>query len=64
MILPIHNLGFLEQSDMIVALKDGAVVEKGTYHELMVANNEFAVMMQVMMSARRCLGAALGLAHA
>jgi ABC-type multidrug transport system fused ATPase/permease subunit len=50
-ILPIHNLGFLDQADMIVALKDNRIVEKGSYNKLMRNNDEFAKMMQEFAAA-------------
>eukprot|EP01052_Picozoa_sp_SAG31_P020350 SAG31_NODE_1525_length_8006_cov_5.106614_5_plen_494_part_00 len=51
-ILPIHNLGFLDQADMIVALKDGEVIEQGTYSQLMTADREFAKMMTEFAAAK------------
>ena len=45
-ILPVHNLSFLDRSDYVVVLEDNAISEQGTYPELM-ANREgsFSTMM-------------------
>ena len=34
-LLPVHNLSFLDRSDYVVVLEDNAISEQGTYQELM-----------------------------
>lgn len=41
-----HRLSTVRRSDLIVVLKDGEIVEQGTYDELYDLNGEFRVMVQ------------------
>ena len=50
-ILPVHNLSYLERSDYIVFLEDEAIAEQGTYPALMQDANSFAKMMEEFTAA-------------
>lgn len=41
-VLVTHQLQYLADVDQIIVLKDGRIVEMGTYHDLMLADREFA----------------------
>ena len=42
-----HNISFLDQTDMILVLKDGEVIESGTYHDLIKQDGgNFATLIQ------------------
>ena len=45
-LLPVHNLSYLDRADQIVVLEDKRIAEQGTFPELMQANNAFAKMMK------------------
>jgi ABC-type multidrug transport system fused ATPase/permease subunit len=44
-ILPVHNLSYLERADQIVVLEDKAISEQGTYAELIKSDKAFSKMM-------------------
>ena len=45
-ILPIHNLSFLDRSDYIVCLDDSRIVEQGTYSELLSNGKKFTSLIE------------------
>ena len=45
-ILPIHNLSFLDRSDYIVCLDDHRIVEQGTYSELLSNGKKFTSLIE------------------
>lgn len=50
MVVIAHRLSTVRHCDRIFFMKDGAIVDSGTFDELMVRNNEFAAMVQLMQS--------------
>ena len=44
-VLVTHQLQYLSQCDYIYVLKDGKVVEKGKYSQLMDNNKDFAALL-------------------
>ncbi|KAK5808060.1 P-loop containing nucleoside triphosphate hydrolase protein [Linnemannia elongata] len=45
-VLVTHQLHVLPQVDYVICMKDGEIVERGTFHELMVNDGEFASLMK------------------
>lgn len=45
-LLPVHNLSYLDRADQVVVLADKAISEQGTFAELMRADKDFAKMMK------------------
>ena len=52
-LLPVHNLAFLDRADYIVALEEQSISEQGTFTELMQANQGFAAMMEEFASKQQ-----------
>ncbi|KAG0043171.1 hypothetical protein BGZ83_011761 [Gryganskiella cystojenkinii] len=45
-VLVTHQLHVLPQVDYVICMKDGAIVERGTFHELMQNDGEFSTLMK------------------
>ncbi|KAF9325126.1 hypothetical protein BGZ91_002564 [Linnemannia elongata] len=45
-VLVTHQLHVLPQVDYVICMKDGEIVERGTFHELMANDGEFASLMK------------------
>ena len=45
-LLPVHNLSYLDRADQVVVLEDKKISEQGQFSELMRAGNAFAKMMK------------------
>jgi ATP-binding cassette subfamily C (CFTR/MRP) protein 1 len=45
-VLPIHNLAFLDRADHIVCLADKRVAEQGTYKDLVASGGAFSKIME------------------
>ena len=48
MVVIAHRLSTVRHCDRIFFMKDGAIVDSGTFEELMVRNDDFAAMVQLM----------------
>lgn len=48
MVVIAHRLSTVRHCDRIFFMKEGSIVDSGTFEELMVRNNEFAAMVQLM----------------
>jgi len=45
-VLVTHQLHVLPQVDYVICMKDGVIVERGTFHELMAKEGEFSTLMK------------------